>query len=230
MENEFIYSEKFQSYGDNLKSGLSDYVNLKSAIFDVNAGAGEGESESLKCMQEFLDASLVGDKDTAMKKFFSAGLTLANDTGSLPFELPDSSPEGIACIVDDSLTYAKVAYKTAIGEIPAEEGIDILIDHAVARTMAITNALVDAVENNVEIICDAISVAYPPAAWAIQLSKPLVKYTVTRVSPKVKVAVFMGIEKLSNVSKKVAKVTVAKANEIGVKVKNVQLNTIGLNG
>jgi len=46
----------------------------------------------------------------------------------------------------------------------------------------------------------------------------------------VKVAVFMGIEKLSNVSKKVAKVTVAKANEIGVKVKNVQLNTIGLNG
>ena len=75
MENEYIYSEEFQSYGDRLKNSLSEYVNLESAIFDVNAGAGEGESESLKCMQEFLDASLVGDKDTAMKKLFSAGLT-----------------------------------------------------------------------------------------------------------------------------------------------------------
>lgn len=226
MENEYIYSEEFQSYGDRLKNSLSEYVNLESAIFDVNAGAGEGESESLKCMQEFLDASLVGDKDTAMKKLFSAGLTLANDSGALPFELPDSSPEGIAFIVDDSLTHAKVAYKTAIGEIPVEEGIDTLIDHAAARTMAIANALVDAVGNNIDTICNAISVVYPPAAWAIQLSKPLIRYAVTRVSPKVKVAVFMGIEKLSKVSKEAARATVAKAQEVGVKVKNKQLTAM----
>ena len=30
MENEYIYSEEFQSYGDKLKNGLTDYVTLES--------------------------------------------------------------------------------------------------------------------------------------------------------------------------------------------------------
>lgn len=229
MENEYIYSEEFQNYGDKLKNVLSEYVTLESAIFDVNMGAGEGESEPLKCMQEFLDASLVGDKDTAIKKLFSAGLTLANDSGVLPFELPDSSPESIACIVDNSLIQAKVAYKTATGEISVEEGIDAMVDNAAARTMAIADALVDSVEDNIDAFCNAICMIYPRAAWAIQLSKPIIKYLVTRVSPEVKVVVFAGIEKLSKASKEVAKVTVAKTHEIRAKVKNRQLNAIGQN-
>lgn len=226
MENDYIYSEEFQAYGDKLKNSLSEYVTLETTLLDGNAVAVEGESTPLKCMQEFLDASLVGDKDTAMKKLFAAGLALANDSGVLPFDLPDSSPEGIASIVDDSLTHVKVAYKVATGEIPAEEVVDTLIDHAAARAMAVADAVVDTVEANTDLICDALSMAFPPAATVIQFAKPIVQHVVTRVAPKVKEVIHTGINKVSQIAKEAARPVIAKAREIGTKVKNRLLNTI----
>ena len=224
MENDYIYSEEFQAYGDKLKNNLSQYVTLETTLLDGNTVAGEGESAPLKCMQEFLDASLVGDKDTAMKKLFAAGLALANDSGVLPDKY--SSPEGIASIVDDSLTQVKVAYKVATGEIPAEEVVDTLIDHAAARAMAVADAVVDTVEANVDIICDAVSVAFPPAAEVIQFAKPVIKHVVTRVAPKVKEVIHTGINKVSQIAKEAARPIIAKAREIGAKVKNRLLNAI----
>lgn len=226
MENEYIYSEEFQAYGDKLKNSLSEYVTLETSLLDGSAVAVEGESTPLNCMQEFLDASLVGDKDTAMKKLFAAGLALANDSGVLPFDLPDSSPEGIASIVDDSLTQVKVAYKVVTGEIPAEEVVDTLIDHAAARAMAVADAVVDTVEANVDLICDALSVAFPPAAKVIQFSKPFVKQVVTRVAPKVKEVIHASINQVSRIAKEAARPIIAKAREIGTKVKNRLLNAI----
>ena len=69
MENEYIYSEEFQSYGDKLKNGLTDYVTLESTVLDGTSVEGENKAIPMGCMQEFLDASLVGDKDTAMKNY-----------------------------------------------------------------------------------------------------------------------------------------------------------------
>ena len=224
MENEYIYSEEFQAYGDKLKNNLSQYVTLETTLLDGNTVASEGESAPLKCMQEFLDASLVGDKDTAMKKLFAAGLALANDSGVLLDKY--SSPEGIASLVDDSLTHVKVAYKVATGEIPAEEVVDTLIDHAAARAMAVADAVVDTVEANVDNICDAVSIAFPPAAEVIQFAKPVIKHVVTRVAPKVKEAIHAGINKVSQIAKEAARPIIAKAREIGAKVKNRLLNAI----
>ena len=224
MENEYIYSEEFQAYGDKLKNNLSQYVTLETTLLDGKTVEGEGESAPLKCMQEFLDASLVGDKDTAMKKLFAAGLALANDSGVLLDKY--SSPEGIASLVDDSLTHVKVAYKVATGEIPAEEVVDTLIDHAAARAMAVADAVVDTVEANVDNICDAVSIAFPPAAEVIQFAKPVIKHVVTRVAPKVKEAIHAGINKVSQIAKEAARPIIAKAREIGAKVKNRLLNAI----
>ena len=224
MENEYIYSEEFQAYGDKLKNNLSQYVTLETTLLDGNTVASEGESAPLKCMQEFLDASLVGDKDTAMKKLFAAGLALANDSGVLLDKY--SSPEGIASLVDDSLTHVKVAYKVATGEIPAEEVVDTLIDHAAARAMAVADAVVDTVEANVDNICDAVSIAFPPAAEVIQFAKPVIKHVVTRVAPKVKEVIHAGINKVSQIAKEAARPIIAKAREIGAKVKNRLLNAI----
>lgn len=226
MENEYIYSEEFQSYGDKLKNGLTDYVTLESTILDGTSVGGEDKATPMGCMQEFLDASLVGDKDTAMKKLFAAGITLANDAGVLPFDLSDSSPEGIASVVDDSLTRVKVAYKVATGEIPLEEAADTLIDAAAARVTAIADNVIDTVAANTDSICDAISVAFPPAAEVIQVAKPIIKHVVTRVAPKVKEAIHAGINKVSQMAKEAARPIIAKAREIGVKVKNRILNAI----
>ena len=226
MENEYILSEEFQAYGDKLKNGISEFVTLESTLLDGNAVGGEGESEPLKCMQDFLDASLVGDKDTAMKKLFTAGFVLAKDSGTLPFELSDGASKGIATIVDNGLTRIKIAYKTAKGEISAEEGMDLLIDHAVARTMAVADVVVNTVEANVEVICDAISLAFPSAAVAIQLLKPVIKTVVTRVAPKVKEAIHVGIVQVSQFSKEAARSIIANSREIRANVKNRQLNAI----
>ena len=219
MENEYIYSEEFQTYGDNLKNSLTEYVTLESTILDGASIEGKDKATPMGCMQEFLDAALVGDKDTAMKKLFAAGIVMANDAGVLPFVLPDDSPIGIASLVDDSLTRVKVAYKVATGEIPAEEVVDTLIDHAAARAMAVADTVVDTVEANTDLICDALSIAFPPATVAIQFAKPIVKQVVTRVAPKVKELIHTGINKVSQVAKEVAR-------PIGAKVKNRLLNAI----
>lgn len=226
MENEFIYSENFQSYGDKLRDGIFKYVTLESTLFE---GVGADDSEKatpLGCMQEFLDASLNGDKDTAMKKLFAAGLVFANDKGVLPFELSDTSPEGIAAIVDDSLTRAKVAYKVATGEIPAEEVADCLIDNAAARVMALADNVLDNPGASVEAVCDAVSVAFPQVAEVVQTAKPIIKQIATRVAPKVKDFVHEGINKIAQYAKEAARPIIAKAREIGAKVKNRLLNAI----
>lgn len=220
MENEYIYSEAFQTYGDQLKNDLANYVTLESSLLDGDTVAGEDKATPMGCMQEFLDAALIGDKDTAMKKLFAAGIVMANDAGVLPFELSDDSPEGIASMVDDGLTRAKTAYKVAIGEITLEEVTDTLIDSAAARAMTVVDQVLDNPETSVETLCDAISVAYPPVAEAVQFAKPLIKQVATKVAPKVKELVHTGINRVSQYAKEAARPIIAKAREIGVKVKN----------
>lgn len=230
MENEYVYSEEFQAYGDKLTNNLSEYVTLESALLEGDAVVAEGEPTPLNSMQDFLEAPLVSDKDTAMKKLFAAGLNLAKDTAALPNGLKNGSPESIASFVDDGLTRIKVTYKTVKGEIPAEEGIDLLIDHSAARTMAIADALVKTLETNVDAICNALSMAYPPAAMTIQLLKPIIKCLVTKLSPKVKEAIHAGIIKASQHAKVAVRPAIAKTREIEAKVKNLQMNAIyGLN-
>ena len=226
MENEYILSEEFQAYGDKLKNNLSQYVTLETKLFDGNTVAGEGESAPLKCMQEFLDASLVGDKDTAMKKLFAAGVVMANDAGVLPFDLPDDSPSGVASLVDDSLTRVKVAYEVATGAIPLEVVADTLIDAAASRAMAVADTVLDNPEMSVEIVCNTVSAAFPPIAEVVQFVKPVIKQVVTRIAPKVKEFVRSGINRVSQYAKEVARPIIAKAREIGIKVKNRILNAI----
>lgn len=220
MENEYIYSEEFQSYGDQLKNYLTDYVTLESTVLDGNSVEGEDKATPMGCMQEFFDASLVCDKDTAMKKLFAAGVVMANDAGVLPFDLPDDSPSGVASLVDDSLTRVKVAYEVATGAIPLEEVADTLIDAAASRAMAVADTVLDNPEMSVEIVCNTVSAAFPPIAEVVQFVKPVIKQVVTRIAPKVKEFVCSGINRVSQYAKEVARPIIAKAREIGLKVKN----------
>lgn len=226
MENEYIYSEEFQSYGDNLKNSLTEYVTLELTVLDGTSIEGEDKATPMGCMQEFLDASLVGDKDTAMKKLFAAGVVMANDAGVLPFELPDNSPVGIASMVDDGLTRAKTAYKVATGEISLEEVADTLIDTAAVHAMTVVDKVLDNPEASVETLCDTVSVAYPAIAEAVQLAKPIIKQVAARVAPKVKEFVHTGIARVSQFAKEAARPIIEKAREIGVKIKNRILNAL----
>ena len=225
MENEYIYTEEFQSYGDNLKNSLTEYATLESTLLDGTPVEGEDKATPLSCMQEFLNAALIGDKDTAMKKLFAAGVVMAKDKGVLPFELPNDSPTGVASLVDDSLTRVKAAYKVATGEITLEEVADALIDTVTARAMAVVDKVLDDPEASVEALCDLAS-AYPPLAAAVQFAKPYIKQLAVRFAPKAKEYVHSGLNFISQYAKKSARSIIAKARENGVKVKNHLLNAI----
>lgn len=170
-------------------------------------------------MQDFLDAEINGDKDTAMKKLFAAGIALANDSGVLP--LSDNSPEMISTIADDTLTRTKVAYQVATGDIQIEDVTDTLIDNAAARAMAVADV---AVENGlpliVERVCDAVSLSFPPLAEVAQLAKPILKHVAVRVAPKVKEVVKKGISVVSSVAKQAARRVIDAVRETGRKVGN----------
>lgn len=226
MENDYIYSEEYQSYGDELRDGLSKYVTLESARFEGEEYADDEQATPLGCMQEFLDASLVGDKDTAMKKLFAAGVVFANDSKVLPFELSDTSPTGVASLVDNGLTRVKVAYKVATGEMQAEEVADCLIDSAASRVMALADNVLDNPEASVESVCDKVAEAFPRVAEVVQTAKPFIKQVAKRVAPAVKEAVHEGIGQIAQYAKEAARPIIAKAREIGAKVKNRLLNAI----
>ncbi len=226
MENEYIYSEAFQAYGDLLKNGLADYVTLESSFLDGDTLSGDDKASPLGCMQEFLDASLVGDKDTAMKKLFAAGVVMANDAGVLPFDLPDDSSAGVASMVDNGLTYAKTAYKVATGELTVEDVADTLVDAAAARAMAVVDRVLDNPESGVDSLCDKISETFPAMVDAVEFAKPLIKHVANSVAPEVKELVHSGINRISQYAKEAARPIVAKVREIGVKVKNRILNAL----
>lgn len=226
MENEYIYSEEFQSYGDKLKNGLTDYVTLESTLLDDTSVESDNKETPMGCMQEFIDASLVGDKDTAMKKLFAAGVVMANDAGVLPFELTDDSPAGIASMVDDGLTRAKTAYKVATGELTLEEAADTLIDHAAARLVAVTDNLLNKSDQLVDMACNAISSTIPEVSTAAQAAKPFLKQAVKRVVPQIREEIHVGIKKMTQYAKEAARPIIAKAREIGLKIKNSLINFV----
>ena len=213
------HEEIIQQSAKLIKEGISTYTTIQSALLDEVGLEEMPVSQPMQCMQDFLDAEINGDKDTAMKKLFAAGIALANDSGVLP--LSDNSPEMISTIADDTLTRTKVAYQVATGDIQIEDVTDTLIDNAAARAMAVADV---AVENGlpliVERVCDAVSLSFPPLAEVAQLAKPILKHVAVRVAPKVKEVVKKGISVVSHVAKQAARRVIDAVRETGRKVGN----------
>ena len=213
------HEEIIQQSAKLIKEGISTYTTIQSALLDEVGLEEMPVSQPMQCMQDFLDAEINGDKDTAMKKLFAAGIALANDSGVLP--LTDNSPEMISTIADDTLTRTKVAYQVATGDIQIEDVTDTLIDNAAARAMAVADVTV---ENGlpliVERVCDAVSLSFPPLAEVAQLAKPILKHVAVRVAPKVKEVVKKGISVVSSVAKQAARRVIDAVRETGRKVGN----------
>ena len=211
------HEEIIQQSAKLIKEGISTYTTIQSALLDEVGLEEMPVSQPMQCMQDFLDAEINGDKDTAMKKLFAAGIALANDSGVLP--LSDNSPEMISTIADDTLTRAKVAYQVATGDIQIEDITDTLIDNAAARAMAVADVAVEkGLPLVIERVCDAVSLSFPPLAEAAQLAKPILKQVAVRVAPKVKEVVKKGIGLVANVAKQAARRVIDTVREKGGKV------------
>lgn len=197
----------------------------------IGKGLNESEIESIrefKSVQDYLKVPLNDAAENGLKKVFVAAVVAANQKGILP--LPDgyASAESIASIVDEGLTRIKTAYQVAQGIINPVDAEGVLNDRLAIRSSAIVEMVVDKsvqktdelinvaetqalsvsdkmVESGVErlsdIVCAAVTSAYPPAA----VVTPYIKGFLPFVTPVVQTAAKKGIRMIAEVARNILK-------------------------
>lgn len=231
--------ESYDKYGNAMDTSL----RRMSAIQSIALGKTLTESEietikEFKCVQEFLDAPNNSEEEANLKKLFIQAIIVGQQTGTLPFELPEnSSPESIAGIVDEGLTQIKVAYQYQNGSIDYYDAQEIVIEHQAVRAATFTEMAVEkgielanlAIEKgervltsyadymieNSDILLTAAEAAFPEAAPVIEVAKTVLK----TMEPQIKEVVHKGIKVLSQKAKDLAKSTIKQLPPLFEKAK-----------
>lgn len=197
----------------SLCGGATKYTALQSLLF--SDGLGKEEIPLLrefKCVQEFLDLPMNDPKEGELKKLFAGAVAAAADSGVLPFDLPENSAESIASLVDEGLTRVKTAFKVETEELEIEYVADSLIDHAVARTVAIVDFALD---NDVvgNALANVATACYPPAeAW-----RPIIVETVRYATPAIKNIVHNVVPKIATLAKGAVRSAIPTFKEFGTR-------------
>lgn len=232
--------ESYDKYGNAMDTSL----RRMSAIQSIALGKTLTESEietikEFKCVEDFLNAPNNSEEEANMKKLFIQAIIVGQQTGTLPFELPEnSSPESIAGIVDEGLTQIKVAYQLKNGMIKDDvEAQKIIVEHQVVRAATFTEMAVEkgielanlAIEKgervltsyadymieNSDILLTAAEAAFPQAAPVIEVAKTVLK----TMEPQIRENVHKGIKVLSQKAKDLAESTIKQLPTLFEKAK-----------
>lgn len=195
----------------NVCEGSTKYSALQSLLLGESV---EQEDIPLlrefKCVQEFLDLPMNDPKEGELKKLFAGAVTVAAESGVLPFDLPNNTAEGIASVVDEGLNRVKTAFKVATGEISIEEAADAMIDRAAARAVALVDfALDNDVAGNA--IANVATAIYPPA----EALRPIIVATVQHTAPIIKTVVHTVVPKIATAAKTVVRTAISTVKEYG---------------
>lgn len=188
-------------------TNILNVENLSNANIDI-AESQDMQVRPSVIVQKALDSEFNSQSELNVKKVMTAALLVAKKKGLLPKSIsPTIDSTGAASIADESISVMKVATKVATGQMDANKGIDILVDKATARAIAIADKLVEkGVDIAVKRLGVAIVVACPPAAPLVACIKTLQPV----IEEKSKQLVRKGIVKISAVAKTVAKKFVEK--------------------
>lgn len=185
---------------------VSTALVMGDAIVDnINQSVNE-----YKVVNDFFNSELVGTEDKNLKKIVAAATIFAKQKGVLPSPLQSCGAEEIASIVDEGLTQAKVAYKTAKGFIEsAEDAIDALVDRGAARLCTMIDNAIPTLQNLSETIVEkslpkiintvttAVSVAFPATRPVMNVVKSFSPFITKAVKPIVR----EGVAIVANVAK-----------------------------
>ncbi len=212
MEKNGIF-EAIHSIGQNIRN----VTDLTSAMTELPEGEVKTSYES-KLADEALSSNFNSPSELALKKVMSTALAIAKAKELLPDGVAkDISGTGMASLVDDVVSRAKVAMKAAEGLDPYK-GADILIDKAAARVSTVADVVVDhGVDLAISKIGMIIPVVYPPAApvvIALHFFKPMIAAKAQKVLSK-------GIAKVANVAKLGARKACESIKTVASKVKNL---------
>ena len=210
---------------NNVGLQLVDQINKQQAVQSFSLCKALEQADiplikEYKVMQAFMKLPVDDPKEKALKKVMAAAMVTAADKGVLPFPVPKKA-SSIASVVDEGLTYVKVAYKMEQGEINPTVATETIINHGIARAVSVVKKVVSKVVDKVvpvvaNVVVDAVSTVFPP----VQLVKPFVQRAVPYVSHAVKTAVHAGIQTFAEKAKPVVKTIATTLVSAGQKVKS----------
>lgn len=215
---------------NNVGLQLVDQINKQQAVQSFSLCKALEQADiplikEYKVMQEFMELPVNDPKEKALKKVIAAAMVTAADKDLLPFPVPKNA-SSIASVVDEGLTYLKVAYKMEQGEINPTVATDTIINHGIARAVSVVKKVVSkVVDKVVPVVADAVvevvSTVFPP----VQLVKPFVQKVVPYVSHAVKTAVHAGIqtfaERAKPVVETIANTLVSAGRKVGRSIKSL---------
>lgn len=205
--------------GDNVK----DMVSVSNAIVPVSEETVSRRKTS-PLMTEALDSSFSSREELKAKKILAAALIVAKSNGCLPSGIPNTI-DGIAgaSLADESLTRMKAGYQVATGEIDISEAIDILVDRAVARTMAISDIMVKrGVDMAINVVGEMIVSAYPETRPIVTLAKVFQPF----ITEKAQKFARTGIKMIGEAAKKCVRSLSKMAVSVARKVSSPRILTL----
>ena len=209
MDNE----ERIINATEEVVDQINQYAALESLLIGGQSIDGNiiGGMKEFKSVKDFLDLPFGDPKEDDLKKIFAASIIVADEKGTLPFDLPSKNPSVIATLCDDSLTRLKVYYQVGEGIIEAEEGQKILKDKFYAKFIVPVKLLVrekgpQTLMISINIIEKVSNFFYPEYSHYWEL----VKQFVPIVAPIIISSTNKGLERVYNFAKQTASKAVTK--------------------
>lgn len=209
MDNE----ERVINATEEVVDQINQYAALESLLIDGQSIDGNIISgmKEFKSVKEFLDLPFGDPKEDDLKKIFAASIIVADEKGTLPFNLPSKNSSVIATLCDDSLTRLKVHYQVGEGFIEAEEGQKILKDKFYAKFIVPVKLLVrengpKALMTTINIIESVSNYFFPEYSFYWEF----VKQVVPVVAPAIISSINKGIERVYNFAKQTASNAITK--------------------
>lgn len=135
--NDYEREILFNDINENIRYNTAD------TIFEFPRGYKEGREANkdyreIESVRKYINSDFDDEEDIRMKELFSAATYIAAKKGYLGEDYENKSVEEIAHMVDSSLTNAKVAYKTANGDMRKEDAIEHSINRTTSRVASAT--------------------------------------------------------------------------------------------
>ncbi len=179
-------------------SNIKEITNVSDAVYSGESLPIVQEMES-PLMEKALESDFYSPSELVAKKAMSAAIIIAKRKGLLPESMPENiNGLGAATIADDAFTRMKTAFHVASGKLDAYEAADKLIDHATARALAISDAVVEkGIDMAVSKIGIVVAASFPPlipVVVALNAFQPA-------ITEKAQKLVKQGIVKMNTVAK-----------------------------
>lgn len=209
---------------ENQPLKMRDIIRNESISAAVSVELGElevlgedlNENSHSEWLQPLIEEKLTPEETTDRKRTIATAIIKGMREGAID---PTMSAPDIASLIDEGVTRMIVARQVATGQMDSVEAMDVFIDHAAARVVAISDDIITKVENGAleksDVIADtlvdrgAIALKVLAASWPpTRVLVPFIDSVAQYIKPGVRTIVKKGISIVANTARTIVKKTV----------------------